>query len=319
MNLWQLTFGVALSAIIGWAGYRRQSLSRSGVVGAIVVGALTFGLGGWTWGLLLIAFFVSSSALSHYREADKRGLAEKFAKTGQRDLGQALANGGWGAILAIAYFRQPDPTLFAAFVGAMAAVNADTWATELGVLSPAPPRLITTGQRVPVGASGGVTALGTMAALSGGLLIGIAALVLGQVEATCGSGALDGGSLWLVPIGVLGGLAGATFDSLLGATVQGIYYCPRCQKETESKVHGCGQQPPAAPRGPKRVSKSVHLSGVSVWNCQEASCGWSGLIVSASSLKGCAIVAGLPLENKLTCNRGDCSTIGEDGGRIRHL
>jgi len=123
----------------------------------------------------------------------------------------------------------------------MAAVNADTWATELGVLSPTSPRLITTGQRVPAGTSGGVTALGTLAAFAGGLLIGLTALVLGQVEAMWGSGALDGGYLWLVPVGVLAGLAGSTFDSLLGATAQGIYYCPRCQSETEARRHRCGQ------------------------------------------------------------------------------
>ena len=241
MNVWQTAFGVAFSVLIAWAGYRGRSLSRSGVVGAIIVGTLTFGLSGWTWGLLLIAFFVSSSLLSHYRKDDKRGLAEKFAKTSQRDLGQALANGGWGAILAIAYSCQPDPILFAAFVGAMAAVNADTWATELGVLSPTPPRLLTTGQRVPVGASGGATFLGTMAASGGGLLIGLVALVFGRVEAILGSGPLNRHYLWLVSIGILGGLAGSTFDSLLGATVQGIYYCSQCQKETESKLHRCGQ------------------------------------------------------------------------------
>jgi len=241
LNGWQLALGVAFSVIISWAGYWGQTLSRSGVVGAIIVGTLTFGLGGWTWGLLLIAFFVSSSLLSHYRKADKRGLAEKFAKTGRRDLGQALANGGWGAILAIAYFCRPDPVLFAAFVGTMAAVNADTWATELGVLSPTRPRLLTTGQRMPVGTSGGVTALGTIAALGGGLLIGLVALVLGRVEAIWGSGALNGHYLWLVPLGILGGVGGSTFDSLLGATAQGIYYCPQCQKETEARVHRCGQ------------------------------------------------------------------------------
>ncbi len=241
MNVRQLAFGVAFSVLIAWAGYRGRSLSRSGVVGAIIVGTLTFGLGGWTWGLLLITFFVSASVLSHYRKDDKRGLAEKFAKTSQRDLGQTLANGGWGAVLAIAYFCRPDPILFAAFVGAMAAVNADTWATELGVLSPTPPRLMTTGQKVPVGTSGGVTSLGTMAAFGGGLLIGLAALVLGQVEAIWGSGPLNGGYLWLVPIGILGGFGGSTFDSLLGATVQGIYYCSQCQKETEARIHRCGQ------------------------------------------------------------------------------
>jgi uncharacterized protein (TIGR00297 family) len=232
---------VALSTLIAWAGYRGRALSRSGIVGAVVVGTLTFGLGGWTWGLLLIAFFVSSSLLSHYRKDDKRGLVEKFAKTSQRDLGQALANGGWGAILAIAYFCQPAPILFAAFVGAMAAVNADTWATELGVLSPTPPRLLTTGQRVSIGTSGGVTALGTTAAFGGGLFIGLAAHILSQVEAIWGSGLLNGDYLWLVPIGILAGLAGSTFDSFLGATAQGIYYCSQCQKETESRVHHCGQ------------------------------------------------------------------------------
>jgi uncharacterized protein (TIGR00297 family) len=241
LNGWQLGFGVALSALIAWAGYRGRSLSRSGAVGAIIVGTLTLGLGGWTWGLLLIAFFVSASLLSHYRKDDKRGLAEKFAKTSQRDLGQALANGGWGAVLAIAHSCQPHPILFAAFVGAMAAVNADTWATELGVLSPTPPRLMTTGQRVSIGTSGGVTVLGTTAALGGGLFIGLAAHILSQVEAIWGSGPLGGDYLWLVPFGILAGLAGSTFDSLLGATAQGIYYCSRCQKETESKVHRCGQ------------------------------------------------------------------------------
>ena len=44
-----------------------------------------------------------------------------------------------------------------------------------------------------------------------------------------------------MPIGILGGFGGSTFDSLLGATVQGIYYCSLCQKETESKIHRCGQ------------------------------------------------------------------------------
>lgn len=238
----QFFVGLLLSTFIAYGGYKKRALSSSGAVGAIMVGTLIFGLGGWMWGLLVIAFFLSSSFLSHYREGDKQALADKFAKTSQRDLGQALANGGWGAILAIAYFCQPNPILFSAFVGAIAAVNADTWATELGVLSPIPPRLLTTGRKVPIGTSGGVTVLGTVAALGGGLFIGLLALALSQVEAIGASRPINGSCLfWLVPIGVLGGLSGSTFDSLLGATVQGIYYCPQCQKETESSIHRCGQ------------------------------------------------------------------------------
>jgi uncharacterized protein (TIGR00297 family) len=237
MNPVQIFVGFLTSLLIACLGYKGRSLTPSGVVGAIVVGTLTFGLGGWTWGLLLIAFFVSSSLLSRYREAEKRGLAEKFAKVGGRDLGQALANGGWGALLATAYALRPHAFLFTAFVGAMAAVNADTWATELGVLSSSPPRRITTGREVPVGTSGGVSPLGISASLSGALLIGLLALVF---ESLAPGGALSPSARWLPLAASLGGLAGSLFDSLLGATVQGIYYCEACGKETESRVHRCG-------------------------------------------------------------------------------
>jgi uncharacterized membrane protein len=65
----QLAVGLFLSALIGGLGYWRRALTVSGVVGAILVGTVIFGLGGWVWGLLLVTFFVSSSWLSHYRRA----------------------------------------------------------------------------------------------------------------------------------------------------------------------------------------------------------------------------------------------------------
>ena len=236
-DLLQLLGGLALSLAIGVIGYKRGALSGSGVVGALITGTLIFGLGGWGWGTLLIAFFVSSSALSFYRAREKQGLAEKFAKGHRRDLGQALANGGLAALLAVCSQLRPHPLWFVACAGAMAAVNADTWATELGVLSPRPPRLISTGQRVEVGTSGGVTWLGIAASLGGALTIG---LLGGLVLLALRRG--WAGAVALLLAATVGGVAGSAFDSLLGATVQAIYWCDACGKETERRVHRCGAQ-----------------------------------------------------------------------------
>ena len=230
----QFFIGILLGALIGYGAYRAGALTRSGAWAAALTGGLIFGLGGLSWAVLLLAFFISSSALSRAFANRKVGLGEKFSKGSRRDYGQVLANGGLGSLLAISLALQPDQGWqWVAFAGAMAAVNADTWATELGVLSSTRPRLITNGKVVERGTSGGVTLVGYLAALGGAGLIGVAAVMFTPDSA------------WLNFVGIvaLAGLAGSTFDSFLGATVQAIYYCPQCQKETESHpVHGCGKK-----------------------------------------------------------------------------
>lgn len=88
MSFSNLSLGFIISIVIALACYRKRSLSRNGAAGAVLIGTITFGLGGWIWECLLIAFFVSSSLHSHYKLGEKVHLAEKFAKTGARDLGQ---------------------------------------------------------------------------------------------------------------------------------------------------------------------------------------------------------------------------------------
>ena len=91
--------------------------------------------------------------------------------------------------------------LLGAFAGVMATVTADTWATELGVLSTHAPRSITTMRPVAPGTSGGVTLLVLLASALGALLIGLILLF--------GMGLEHG--LWLprlIPAVLLGGLLG---------------------------------------------------------------------------------------------------------------
>ncbi len=228
----QITIGFILAVFIALVAWRAGALSPSGAWAAILTGSLIFGLGGLAWAVLLLTFFISSSALTRAFSTRKTNLAEKFSKGSQRDWGQVLANGGLGALLAVGYAISPHyEWLWVVFAGAMAAVNADTWSTELGVLSEIPPRLITTGQIVDRGTSGGITLTGTLAAVGGAALIGTAAILVSASQS------------WFraLLIIILAGLVGSLFDSLLGATVQAIYWCPSCKKETERHpLHSCG-------------------------------------------------------------------------------
>jgi uncharacterized protein (TIGR00297 family) len=227
----QLTIAFILSAIVVALAYWRGSLSQSGAAGALLIGTLTFGIGGWQWGVLLVLFFVTSSLLSHFKEAEKKAAAEKFDKGHRRDIGQVIANGGLGACIATisAFAPGPSAAWFFLFLGVMATVTADTWATELGTLSKRQPRLITTGRMVEVGTSGGISPLGTVVSLLGGLLIGLTAGLITEYSIVVTTMA-----------GAIAGLLGSLVDSLLGATVQRIYYTDVRHKETEKKYENDG-------------------------------------------------------------------------------
>lgn len=252
----RVLLGLALSAAIALLAYWRRSLSASGAAGAVLVGTTVFGLGGLGWGTTLVAFFASSSALSRYRQGAKAEVAADFAKGGRRDLGQTLANGGAAALIAALSPAFPNPAVLAAFAGAMAAVTADTWATEVGVLGRRRPRLVTSWRPVAPGTSGAISAPGTLAAASGALFVG---LVLYAAEPRAAA--------WVVPAATVAGLVGCTVDSLLGATVQAMYWSKRRSKLTERRTEPDGT--------PNRLARGV---------------GWVGndLVNFASSLAGAA-------------------------------
>lgn len=227
-SLLALAIGSLLAAAISGLAFAVGALTRGGALTAAVVGAVTYGLGGIQPALLLLLFFVSSSLLSRIGGERKRALAADYQKSGARDAGQVLANGALPAALAAGYGLSGELGWLVGAAGALAASNADTWATELGVLSPSRPRLITTAEPVRVGSSGAISPLGTAAALCGAALIGV------------GSAALTGELSVLIVIAI-GGFAATAVDSLLGATVQASYRCRSCGRLTESHPrHSCG-------------------------------------------------------------------------------
>ena len=230
MSFSSISLGVVLGALVGWLGYQARALTASGAVAAALIGVVIFGFGGMGAAILVIIFFISSSGLTQFKAEQKETFQLNFEKGGRRDHWQVFANGGIAAILVILHAWSGSPLCLVGFVGAMAVATADTWGTEIGVLSQRKPRSLLTWQTVPCGTSGGVTLLGTGATILGALTIGAAGLlVLGDWR--------------VIPIGMMSGVLGATIDSLLGACWQAMYTCPSCEVETESHPdHHCGAQ-----------------------------------------------------------------------------
>jgi uncharacterized protein (TIGR00297 family) len=258
----QLLLGFLFAIIIAFLAYRAHSLNKSGAIAAVFTGTIIFGIGGLDWAILLLAFFITSSALSRAFKKRKQGLDEKFSKGHERDAGQVFGNGGVAtAFAALHFFLPASPLPWIGFAAALAAVNADTWGTELGVLNPNSPRMITDLRKVvEKGTSGGISLIGTLAALAGSALIGILAALLNPTIDSVSTGIIV----------TLAGLAGALFDSFLGATVQAMYFCPTDKKETEKHpLHTCG-------------THTVHIRG---WKWLDNdwvnfSCGAFGVITS---------------------------------------
>lgn len=222
--------GFLLGCIAAGLAWAFGALNWSGALAAAFLGTLVFSLGGLDWAAILLTFFITSSLLSLLPQNRKPAIREMIARGEKRVAIQVLANGGIPGLCVIWHALNPaSPLPWLGFTASLAAANADTWATELGILSPTLPRSIATGHPVLPGTSGGVSWVGTLAALAGSWLVCWVA------------GMISGESMSRILILTGCGLIGSLVDSGLGATVQAVYHCPVCEKETEKHPrHSCG-------------------------------------------------------------------------------
>lgn len=222
----RIVAGLALSVAIAAGARAARSLSLSGSVAAVALGTAC-AAAGWRWAMLLVGYFMAAAAVSHFRATQKRERTARLtAKPGPRDARQVLANGAIFTLAALASSTGSDAWTWAG-VGALAASSADTWGTEIGTLSRSYPRSIRSLGRVPIGASGGITPLGTAATVAGAAVIALGAYLLGLPPG-------------VAVAALAAGTFGALLDSLLGATAQSRRRCDRCDEFTEQPVHHCG-------------------------------------------------------------------------------
>ncbi|MFX0206974.1 MAG: DUF92 domain-containing protein [Candidatus Hodarchaeota archaeon] len=225
-----------------------------GILAAALLGISLFVIHPFFW-VVLCVFFFSSSILTKLKAKEKLITTSDFAKgSSKRDAMQVIANGIIPFLFAFSYFlfevlpnlnsnhvnpHNPFSPLFIGVFVAFAVHTADTWATEVGILSKKRPRLVTNfRQSVDPGTSGGITFFGCTASLLAAILVATTYLISVLIISLVG---INQKVLVFTILVVIGGFLGSLIDSIEGAAIQGIYYCDHCKKETESNPHKrCG-------------------------------------------------------------------------------
>ena len=228
--LFQFLTGAFFAFVVAAASYAVRFLSWSGAVVTFLLGSVVFGIGGWPSAIPILTFFILSSLLSKYGRSRKEKYNTLFEKTSTRDGGQVIANGGIAGVIVLLSAFIPTHDFYPIYLGAVAASTADTWGTEIGVLSKSRTVSVLSLKSVSPGTSGGVSEFGSTASVVGALVIAL-------------SGYTWYADVKTAVIVTLAGAAGSFCDSVLGATVQAQFHCDVCGSLTERTVH-CGK--PAA-------------------------------------------------------------------------
>jgi uncharacterized protein (TIGR00297 family) len=205
----RLPVAALANAAVAAAAFFTRTVSLSGAIGGVVVGTIVWASVGFSGWLVLAAFFAMGSAATKLGYAKKAALGIAEKGEGRRGASNALAKGGVGVAAAALFALTDEPALLVAYVGAFATAVSDTIGSELGQLYGRTPVLVTTLRRVPVGTEGAVSLEGTAL----GALASLVVALVGYLGGLHGAA----GIAWVV----IGAFVGTTFESVLGATVEG--------------------------------------------------------------------------------------------------
>ncbi len=195
--------GLAVGAYLIGVLDRSGSLLAGAMATVILLGV------GPGWLFVLVLFVAVSYAATRLGYEVKRRRRVHEPRKGRRGIRNVLANGATPTLIAAGGLFVDDAILAFPFATAIAVAAADTLASELGVFAD-DARLITDPSKsVPPGTNGGVSIAGTVASVTGALMVAVVAHLLIPLA-------------WhLVGLVVVLGLVGSLLDSVLGATWEG--------------------------------------------------------------------------------------------------
>ncbi len=180
-----------LPLVLGAIAYLGKSLDIKASLVGIVLGYI-FLFSNVKGFYLLLTFFVLGTIATEIGKARKKKLG---VEEGKRHIGNVLSN----SLSALLFAIIGSPAGLAA---SFSAALADTLSSEIGMLSKEKPVSILTGEEVPIGENGGITALGSIFMFVGAFLIGAISSYLWDIN-------IAWTASWL-------GVFGCLMDSILG-------------------------------------------------------------------------------------------------------
>ncbi len=167
--------GVLLFMTVGsFFLFKWRFLTRYASFAAWLLGVYLLGLMGWKWFVPVVLFFITSVALTKIHS----GIKKKKRESNGRNAWQVTANILW-AVISSALFLVTQNELFVYFfIVFVAAVTADTWASETGPLFHKRSLSLSDFRMYDSGVTGGVSLAGTLAALAGAVFISLVSWLL---------------------------------------------------------------------------------------------------------------------------------------------
>ena len=199
---------------------KKKLLTKGGVLAAVLVDAvISITLGNFGFAILLT--FLILGALSDRIKPKK--VQEKQCSN-ERNWKQVLANSAIPAVLSVIYFITQNNLFAVCFAAALAEALADTFSSSFGSLAPRAYDIIRM-KRIKKGLSGGVSLVGSLFGLIGGMMIALVSFAFGITDA----------KIFIIILS--SAFLGMLFDSVLGSLFQVKYKCPVCGEITEKRTH----------------------------------------------------------------------------------
>lgn len=203
--------------------FRKKLLTLNAAVVSTFVGLTILYLGGIECEIVLLLFYISSSLITKFKYKKKKEIEEKIYQSNScRNVWQVLAVSLPGIVCLVLYNLSKEITFLVCFYSSFAFSCADTWASEIGVLSKRNPILITNFKPINKGISGGISFIGSFASAMGALFI---SLIFGLFWHE-----LNNYKILMETI-FFSGFISCFIDSLLGALFQPLYKENECYTE----------------------------------------------------------------------------------------